>query len=206
MTSEWKITLIKRTVYLLVFLAIVAGVWLYKPTKKSTPENIAKPSTGDVISKLAPDNQATDDMSVEGSVMMTAHSGVPNDSTVEEIDKLLKKIVSPSKGVAIVHCHLPANPASEQLADVLRAIQQKYGKLVKVVRVEFPAQPADWQAQKGISLPYVMMVVGHENAFQFQGLWSRPKIEKKIEELIFGVRSVGKDWRPAVPGMSHKNR
>ena len=75
-----------------------------------------------------------------------------------------------------------------------------------VTRVGFPAQPKDWQAQKGIKLPYVMMIAGKENVFQFQGLWSYPKVEKKVEEVIFGLRRVGKDWRPVVPGMSPKSR
>jgi hypothetical protein len=60
--------------------------------------------------------------------------------------------------------------------------------------------------QKKIKLPYVMMIVGKENAFHFQGPWNYAGAEKKVEELMFGVRRIDKDWRPTVPGMTPKSR
>jgi hypothetical protein len=108
--------------------------------------------------------------------------------------------------VTIIHFHLPGDPASEQLADIFNAIQKKYGRLVTVNRAGFQVQPEDWRVQKKIKLPYVMMIVGKENAFHFQGSWNYASAEKKVEELIFGVRRVDKDWRPTVPGMTPKIR
>jgi hypothetical protein len=204
MASERQITLIKRILFLLLFLAIAAGVWFYEPKKKAPEEIIAKEKKAELPFERAP-VKTSDEMPGEGKGVMTTHSQFPESASAEDFDKLLKTVASPNKGVAIVHCHLPGDPASEQLADTFNSIQKKYGKLVSVIRVGFPAQPADWQAQKGIRLPYVMMIVGTENAFQFQGLWPLPKVEKKVEELISGVRRVGKDWRPIVPGMSPKN-
>ena len=205
MASERQITLIKRIVFLLLFLAIAAGVWFYDPKKKAPEEPIAMEKKEELPFEKAPVKDG-DEMPGEGKGVITVHSQIPENASAGELDTLLKQVVSPDKGVAIVHFHLPGDPASEQLADIFNAIQKKYGKLVSVIRVGFPAQPLDWQTQKGIKLPYVIMIVGTENAFQFQGLWPQPKVEKKVEELIFGVRRVGKDWRPVVPGMTPKNR
>ncbi len=108
--------------------------------------------------------------------------------------------------VTIIHFHLPGDPASEQLADIFNAIQKKYGPLVTVNRAGFQVQPEDWRVQKKIKLPYVMMIVGNENVFHFQGAWNYAGAEKKVEELIFGVMRVDKDWRPTVPGMTPKSR
>lgn len=201
MASDRQITLIKRIVFLLLFLAIAAGVWFYDP--KKAPEIAIVMPEGELPFEKAPVKDG-DEKPGEGKGIIIVHPEVPK--TANDLDTLLKKVVSPGKGVAIVHFHLPGDLASEKLADVFNVIQKKYGKLVSVIRVGFPAQPLDWQAQRGIKLPYVMMIVGTENAFQFQGLWPQPRVEKKVEELIFGVRRVGKDWRPVVPGMSPKNR
>lgn len=205
MASERHLTLIKRIVFLLLFLAIAAGVWFYEPKKKVPENQVAKEQKKDLPAKKGQFKEG-EDKAGEPNAVETVQVQIPANASAEKFDEILKKVVSPDKGVAIVHCHLPGDPASEQLADIFNAVQQKYGKLVKVIRVGFPAQPADWQAQKGIKLPYVMMIVGSENAFQFQGLWPLAKVEKKVEELIFGVRRVSKDWRPVVPGMTPKSR
>lgn len=204
MVSDRQITWIKRIVFLLLFLAIAAGVWFYTPDKKTAEQKPANQKE-DPMPEKGPFKEGGDEPG-EPNAAETVQVQIPANASAEKFDEILKKVVSPDKGVAIVHCHLPGDPASEQLADIFNAVQQKYGKLVKVTRVGFPAQPADWQAQKGIKLPYVMMIVGSENAFQFQGLWPLAKVEKKVEELIFGVRRVGKDWRPVVPGMTPKGR
>ena len=70
--------------------------------------------------------------------------------------------------VTIIHFHLPGDPASEQLADIFNAIQKKYGRLVTVNRAGFQVQPEDWRVQKKIKLPYVMMIVGKENAIHVE--------------------------------------
>lgn len=198
MTPERRVTWIQRIVAVLLFIGIVIAAWNYQRPEKKPPElaktTEEKPALGQV--------PVNEDEKKAGNPVATEHIEVPK----KKIESILKNAVGPAGGVAIIHCHLPGDPASEQLADTFNLIQKKYGKLVAVTRVGFPAQPTDWQTQKGIKLPYVMMIVGSENAFQFQGLWPHLKVEKKVEELIFGVRRVGKDWRPAVPGMSPKSR
>ena len=118
----------------------------------------------------------------------------------------IQKSVRQGNPVTIIHFHLPGDPSSEQLADIFNAIQKKYSPLVTVNRAGFEVQPEDWRVQKKIKLPYVMMIVGKENAFHFQGAWNYAGTEKKVEELMFGVRRVDKDWRPIVPGMTPKSR
>ena len=106
-----------------------------------------------------------------------------------------------SQVLGIVHCHVPGNPESEQLADILKIVAAKYGPQVLVIRVNIINCPEFAQATQVTKPPEVLMLVGTAWAFRFQGLWPRPQIERKVDELIHGLRRVGKDWRPAVPGM-----
>ncbi len=205
MDSDRQMTWIKRIVCLLLFFGIAAGVWFYTPDKKVAEQKRAKPKVENRVPEKGEFKERKGKAGKPDTVEIVQVQ-LPADASAEKFDEILSKAVSPDKGVAIVHCHLPGDPASEQLAAVLNAVQQKYGKLVKVIRVGFPAQPADWQVRRGIRLPYVMMIVGSENAFQFQGLWPLAKVEKKVEELILGIRRVDKDWRPVVPGMIPKSR
>lgn len=205
MASHRNSDLIKKIIILLLFLGIAAVVWIYDLKLDAPWEKVAQAAKEDLPLERTPvKNREEKPGNANG--MMTMHSQIIENESFEDYDKLINGVTSPDKGVAIVHCHLPGDPASEQLADVFNAIQKKYGRLVKVIRVGFPAQPSDWQVQRGIKLPYVMMIVGTENAFQFQGLWPLPKVEKKVEELIFGVRPMSKNWRPPVTGMSPKSR
>jgi hypothetical protein len=198
MTPEQRVSLIQRLVFLALLVAVGIAAWFYQ----RSPEEVVQVVEKEPVAAKAP---AMTGGNAEKPVA-TNHVLAPKDPPKEQIDALVKKVVSPDKGVAIIHFHLPGDPASEQLADTFNLIQRKYGKLVSVTRVGFTAQPKDWEAQKGIKLPYVMMIAGNENVFQFQGLWNYPQVEKKVEEVIFGLRRVGKDWRPVVPGMTPKSR
>jgi hypothetical protein len=103
--------------------------------------------------------------------------------------------------VGIVHCHVPGNPESEQLADSLNAVAKKYGSQVRVIRVDIVAFPAFAKAENVTNPPKVVMIVGPARVFEFQGLWPRPQIERKVDEILHGLERVGKDWRPEVKGM-----
>ncbi|MEY3896352.1 MAG: hypothetical protein RLZZ214_1872 [Verrucomicrobiota bacterium] len=198
MTSEQRVTLIQRVVFFALLIAVGIAAWFYQ----RSPDEEGKVAEKVTVAEKAPVKTRE---GVEKPVA-TNHIRVPKDPLKEDIDALVKKVVSPDNGVAIIHFHLPGDPASEQLADTFNLIQKKYGKLVSVTRVGFTAQPKDWEAQKGIKLPYILMIADQENVFQFQGFWSYSKVEKKVEEVIFGLRRVGKDWRPVVPGMAPKSR
>lgn len=197
MTHEQRTALIQKFVLVLLLVAAGVAAWFYQKPAEKSPDEMVKEVEA---KKQGPSKSQESAANPEAP----GHVRVPKDATPAKLDELLKKVVSPDKGVAIIHCHLPGDPASEQLADHLNQIRKKYGKLVTVTRVGFTTQPKDWQAQKGVTLPYVMMIAGTENVFQFQGLWSYAKLEKKVEEVIHGVRRVGKDWRPVVPGMKPK--
>lgn len=106
--------------------------------------------------------------------------------------------------LTIIHFHLPGNPASDQLANVLTKVGNKYGEYVDVTQAGFQAQPKDWLANAGIKLPYVLMITGSKIVFQFQGAWSQPMMEKKVDEILFSIKSMDKNWRPDVPGMIRK--
>jgi Thioredoxin len=109
---------------------------------------------------------------------------------------------APENGLLIVHHHLPGDPASEQLADVLNKVQSKYGAQVVVSRVDFKQNPAAAKEQGVTKPPHVVIFAGEQKVFDFQGFWSQAKVEYKVEEILRGLKRVGKDWRPTVPGMT----
>ena len=192
MASDRRFNLLQKIVGLLLFVGIVVAVWYFEP------EEILRE-----VKKVAEKRQF---IPVGNKPMVAASPGgsAPDRRPVEPEGGNAKRSAGQGEFVTILHCHLPGNPASEQMADVFNSIQKKYAMHVKVIRAGFPAQPVDWQRQRGISLPYVIMIVDTEQAYRFQGLMPLSQVEKKVEELIFGVRRVGRDWRPAVPGMTPK--
>ncbi len=113
-----------------------------------------------------------------------------------------KAVVSPENGLALVHYHLPANPDSEKLADILNKLQTKYGKPVSVTRIAISRFPENAKAQGVTQAPHLVFISGTEKVFEFQGLWTQPQVEMKVDEILRGLKRVGKDWRPTVPGMA----
>lgn len=103
--------------------------------------------------------------------------------------------------LAIIHHHLPGDPASEQLADILNKVQKKFGKLVIISRVDFKAHPEIAKAHGVTKPPHVIIISGKEKVFEFQGLWSQAQVEQKVDEILRALKRMTKDWRPAVPGM-----
>jgi thioredoxin-like negative regulator of GroEL len=102
----------------------------------------------------------------------------------------------------IVHYHLPGNPESERLADYLNAIEAKYKSgQVLVTRVDITARPDLAKAEKVTKPPKVVMMAGEVRACKFQGVWTQVQIERKVEEILRGLKRHGKNWRPEVQGM-----
>lgn len=108
---------------------------------------------------------------------------------------------SPENGLLIVLHRLPGDPASEQMAEILSRVQTKYGKQVIVSQVDFKLQPQVSKAQGVTKPPHVIIISGKEKVFEFQGPWTQAQVEFKVEEILRGLKRVGKDWRPPVPGM-----
>lgn len=101
----------------------------------------------------------------------------------------------------IYHYHVPGNPESEQIADSLNKIGEKYEKYVRVNRVDITAHPELAKAEKVTKPPKVVMMAGDVRACKFQGVWTYAQIEWKVEEILRGLKRMGKDWRPDVKGM-----
>jgi thioredoxin-like negative regulator of GroEL len=103
--------------------------------------------------------------------------------------------------LVIYHHHLPKDPASEQIAAVLNKVQTKYEKYVIVNRVDFQQHPEIAKQQGVTKPPHVVIFAGTQKVFEFQGLWSQVQVERKVEEILRGLKRIDKDWRPAVAGM-----
>ncbi len=105
--------------------------------------------------------------------------------------------------VIAVHFHTPGQAASEEIADSLNRIVVKYCKQVLVVRVDVTTKEGGgWAKLENASrTPDVLMTAAKQRACRFQGLWPYPQIEKKVDQILFGLERASKDWRPEVKGM-----
>jgi hypothetical protein len=101
----------------------------------------------------------------------------------------------------IIHYHEPDNPQSVQIAESLNAIGEKYAKQVLVTRVDISANPVLAKTRGVKSAPRVSMMTGETEAFAFEGVWPHDQIERKVEEVLGGLKRVDKDWLPEVKGM-----
>lgn len=101
----------------------------------------------------------------------------------------------------LVHHHLPADPASEQIADILNHVEKKYDKYLRVSRVDFKKSPEVAKVQGVTKPPHVIVFAGSEKIYEFQGPATEAQVERKIEEILRGLKRIDKNWRPPVPGM-----
>jgi len=192
MTQEQTSAVVKGGLLVAMFAAIVTGAWI-----SSTQDNRRKPPTvpiekAPITPEVPPDLPPA-----------IIHHQIDNDSESQRLGSILKSIVSPDNGLAIVHFHRPGDPASDQLVDILDFIRKKHGRRVLVVRIGFKGHPVGLTAQGVTKLPHIMMIVGTKKVFEFQGLWSQQRVDQKVTEILHGLlKRVGKDWRPAVPGMT----
>lgn len=116
-------------------------------------------------------------------------------------------VASTSYDMEIVHYHEPGNADSTRMAESLNQIGKKYAMQVLVTRVDIAANPALAKTRGINRTPHVSMMTDGQEAFAFQGVWPQADIESKVEEILRGLKRVGKDWRPAVKGMQpmHKS-
>ena len=106
-----------------------------------------------------------------------------------------------SYDMEIIHYHEPGNPQSVEIAESLNEIGKKYAMQVLVTRVDIAANPVLAKTRGVNSAPHVAMITGETEAYAFQGVWPRDRIERKVEEILRGIKRVGKDWLPEVKGM-----
>jgi len=177
-----------------LFAAVITGGWVSSMSHNESARQPSNPTADKGPSKPASDPDEP---------LPIVHYHLPNDITIQQLDAIMKSIVSPENGLAIVHFHLPGNPESEQLADILNHVRKKFGRRVLVVRLTCDGYPPALKSAGVTKLPHVMMIVGTKKVFEFQGLWTQPRVEKKVEEILHGlVKRIGKEWRPVVPGMT----
>lgn len=103
--------------------------------------------------------------------------------------------------VQILHFHQPGNPESEEIAKSLNEVGRKFEKQVLVTRIDVTKEPERAKAEKVTKPPKVVMMAGQERVCKFQGVWTEPQIERKVEQILSGLKTAGKDWRPPVQGM-----
>ena len=101
----------------------------------------------------------------------------------------------------LVHHHLPGDPASEQIADILNKVGTKYEKYLVVNRVDIKKSPELAKAQGVTKAPHVIVLSGSEKIYEFQGPATQIQVERKVEEILRGLKRIDKNWRPPVQGM-----
>ena len=193
MTPEKKAALIRNIFILLLVIGIPALVfapWEGKPKKKA-----AKTETESVQTETKAEGGLSEVVNFSSSSQL-------KDGHIEEIIAGAAK----KRGgivVGLIHYHVPGNPGSEQTADILNQIARRYGIQVKVIRVDITACKEAAKAEAVTVPPKVVLMAGNTRACDYDGrdLWSYPKVQQKVDELLHGLERVGKDWRPQVKGM-----
>ena len=104
-------------------------------------------------------------------------------------------------GLELILHRVPGEKDSDELSAILEKVERKYGKLLIVRRVDFKRHPEVSKAQGVVKTPHVIINTKTGRAFEFQGLWTQPQIEMKVDEILRGLKRMTKDWRPPVPGM-----
>ncbi len=110
-------------------------------------------------------------------------------------------VAAPKFDLEIQHFHQAGNPESDEIARSLSRIQEKYQKVLILKQVDMAAQAAEAAAQGVKKAPSVIMMVEGKRVFAFQGKWPHSQIERKVDEILRGLKAVDKDWRPDVQGI-----
>ena len=194
MTHDERAIWIKRSLLTALYLASFVGIVSYFKTGDGpAPVSLAKEKRNPVTS-------------IGERIGHAIQEGIQ--SIWPEQKKEVKPHVTPGPAaphpgtrLLIYHHHLPGDPTSDQVTDLLHQVQKRYGPMVEVTRIDFLKQREISQAQKITRPPHVVMMVGTEKLYEFQGLLPEPQLNRKVEELLAGLQRVGKDWRPPVPGM-----
>lgn len=197
MASEKIVKWVGR-IFMLLCAMIIAALVLRVDGKKTLGQ-AQKVETGSV-------NIANETGSPGKAATTTIHLeplAHPKDGELTNLLKYLEEasVRHGSPVLGILHCHAPGNLESEQMAERLDQVAKKFGPHVQVVRADVVAFPAIATAEKVTQPPKVVMVLEGERVFAFQGLWPLQQINRKVEEVLYGIKRVGKDWRPQVKGM-----
>ena len=203
MTHEERASVVKYIFLAIVLVGIGFVVWkfsLFASKDAAKTEDVSKSAAEKTPGK------SSENPSGETTQLGFFQFHIQGDLADSQLADMMKSVKCPDKAVAIVVCHLPGDPTSEQEVDILHRIQRKYGKQVVLIQIDFKIQPKDLKGRSTIQFPRVSLYSGTEKMCQFQGFWSQSQVEKKVEEILRGLKRVGKDWRPVVPGMRPVNQ
>jgi thioredoxin-like negative regulator of GroEL len=191
MTPEKKAALVRNGIILLLVIGIPAIV--FAPRKEKPKQKEVKPASEAV--------QTT--TTAKGGPVAIANFNRSNKLKDGQINEIIEEAARKRGGivVGIIHCHAPGNPESEQMADILNNIARRYGDQVKVIRVDIIAHPEFAKAEKVASPPKIVLTAGIKRQSELQGLWPQKSVEQKVDEILRGLKRVGKDWLPEVKGM-----
>lgn len=103
--------------------------------------------------------------------------------------------------LGILHCHAPGNLESEQIATHLNRVAKNFGPQVQIYRADIVASPDLARSENITQPPKVIMFIGNERVYSFQGLLPFPQINDKVQELLLRIARMDKNWRPEVKGM-----
>ena len=120
----------------------------------------------------------------------------------EQLDETARALGKQMPVVKILHFHLPGNADSELVADHLNTVAVKYNIQVLVVRLDVSFHAGLAALEKVANRPKTLIYADARRTCEFEGAQTLDWIYKRVDEALWGLRRVGKDWRPEVKGMS----
>jgi hypothetical protein len=194
--SESKAAWIRRILIVVLAAGIFSAVWLRDDSGRESE----KPAT-----PAASETPAGSGEPRNPNAEVLHLNPLRDNGTValqQELDETARKLGKQMPVVKILHFHQQANPDSELIADYLNTVAVKYNIQVLVVRLDVAVHAELAAAEKVTVHPKVLIIAGDRRTSEFEGVRPLDWIYKRVDEALWGLRRVGKDWRPEVKGMT----
>ncbi|MEO7099726.1 MAG: thioredoxin family protein [Luteolibacter sp.] len=120
---------------------------------------------------------------------------------VKKVETKAEAAPPPDTALQIADYHIPGDPNCEKMAEILNKVQKKYDRLVHVTFIDVKAHPELAKAEGVTKAPHVIISADKNKVFEFEGVWNQEQVERKVEEILRGLKRVDKNWRPTVAGM-----
>lgn len=108
------------------------------------------------------------------------------------------------RSVQVIHLHLPDDAGSRELSESLAEIRMSWPDHLTISTINVSSNPkilAEWRVSKA---PAVVFQTSGQRLYTMEELWPKPRLAKKIEQLIHGLVEVDKNWRPEIKGMERR--